>query len=213
MRDPAAVLIRVASLLQRPRGLPVRQAEDRYRAGETLALGLDIALAAAGVKRTQLIAQRVNRVAFGEIWTPPGDLDRWEATILRREGRLPPDESSADLAATGIHQQIAEGTLPTRFPHLLGHARAPWYYVPRSFARPFWLPEPQAQSHAAFGPVDLLSVGSVTALAAELEALADFLPAHGLDAAYFPAPLLEATARSLETGLPIIVTPHLYPEG
>ncbi len=212
MRDPAAVSIQVASLLQRPRGLPARQAEDCYRAGETLALGLDIALAAAGVKRTQLIAQRVNRVAFSEIWTPPGDLDHWETSILRREGLLSPDEAGADLATTRIHQQIAEGTLATRFPHLLGHALAPWYYVPRSFARPFWLPEPQAQSHAA-GPVDLLSVGSVTALAAELEALADFLPAHGLDSAYFPAPLLEATARSLETGLPIIVTPNFYPDG
>ena len=208
MRDPA-VSIRVAALLERPRYLSAQQAEDVYRAGETLALGLDIALAAAGVKRTQLIAQRVNRLAFRESWTPPGDLDRWEAAILRREGLLSHDEGGADLAAAGLHRQIAEGAVATQFPHLLGHAAAPWYYVPRSFTRPLWLPEPQAQSHAG-GPVTLISVGSVNALAAELEVLADFLTAHGLDpATHFPASLLEATAHSLETGLPISVRTEL----
>ncbi|MDQ2809895.1 MAG: hypothetical protein M3Z04_23700 [Chloroflexota bacterium] len=206
MPDPATVSIRVAALLERPRYLSAQQAEDVYRAGETLALGLDIALA-AGVKRTQLIAQRVNRLSFRESWTPPGDLDRWEAAIMHHEGLLSPDESGAARGTVGVQRQIADGTAPTRFPHLLGHAAAPWYYVPRSFARPLWLPEPQAQSHLTTGPVDLISVGSVNALAAELEILADFLTAHGLDpATYFPAALLEATAHSLETGLPIILS-------
>ncbi len=206
MRDPLTISIRVASLLERPRYLPAQQAEDAYRAGETLALGLDMALAAAGLKRIQLIGQAVNRVALADRWTPPGDLARWENALLRREGLLPQDAGGADQSVADLRAAIAAGTLATRFPHLLGHAAAPWYYVPRQFARPLWLPDPQPQSHAG-APVGRISVGSVSALAAELEALDGFLTAHGLDpVAYFPAPLLEATARSLETGLPIILS-------
>jgi len=46
----------------------------------------------------------------------------------------------------------------------------------------------------------------VPALARELEELEPFLAAQGLDPQlWFPAPLLEATAVSLETGLVITV--------
>ncbi|HMA34318.1 MAG TPA: hypothetical protein VKY74_07520 [Chloroflexia bacterium] len=184
MVDPAGgVLIRVASLLRRPRDLPAGPAEDVYRAGEALALGLDMALAAAGIRRTSLIGQRANRVAFAESWTPPGG---WAHFAARLQG--------------------GPGAPPGRFPHLLDHAAPPWYYVPREFAQPLWLPEPQPQSHAGPAPRRTLSVGSVPALARELEELEPFLAAQGLDPQlWFPAPLLEATAVSLETGLVITV--------
>jgi hypothetical protein len=199
MPEPERLLIRVASLLWRPRALPPAQAEDVYRGGEALALGLDMALAAGGVRRTQLIGQRVNRQEFAEEWTPPGDLARGEAALLRRESGGDPDPAQTRTL-------IGEGKWPTRFPHLLGHAGSPWYYVARAFDHPLWVPEPRPQSHTGGGPPRTLSIGSSSALADELEALAAFLSEHGLDLdTYFPAPLLEATAVSLETGLVIIV--------
>ncbi|HUS14346.1 MAG TPA: hypothetical protein VM536_04920 [Chloroflexia bacterium] len=180
----AGVQIRVASLISRPRDIPPEWAEDAYRAGEALALGLDIALAAAGLKRTQLIAQRANRVAFAETWTPPHGWADFETLVRDMD------------AGAG------------RFPHLLDHAHAPWYYVPREFSQPLMLPEPQPQSHAGDLPRRTLSVGSVSALARELEALEPLLIAAGHDPEqYFPAPLLEATAISLETGLVITLEP------
>jgi hypothetical protein len=172
--------IQVRSLLERPRDIPPDWAEDTYRAGETLALGLDIALADAGVKRTQLIAQRVNRIAFAESWPPPGG---WAAFV-------------AAVAALG----------GDRFPHLLAAADPPWYYVPRDFATPLRVPEPQPQTHTGPPSDRVLTVGSVNALARELEALEPLLRAHHHDPdTWFPAPLLEATAVSLETGLVIVV--------
>src|SRR5690242_10033802 len=91
MSRPGGVEIRVSSLLFRPRHLAPARAEDVYRAGETLALGLDIALAASGIKRTSLIAQRPNRVAFSESWAPPGGWDHFELLLLAldADGPLP----------------------------------------------------------------------------------------------------------------------------
>jgi hypothetical protein len=210
MSDPGAVAILVSSLLFRPRHLAPSRAEDVYRAGETLALGLDIALAAAGIKRTSLIAQRPNRVAFSESWAPPGGWGYFEHLLLAldADGPLPAHDAPSDPALDEMRILIAEGKRASRFPHLLGHAAPPWYYVPREFPRPLLLPEPQPQSHAGAGPGRLLSVGSVTALARELEDLEPLLAARGLDPlVWFPAPLLEATAVSLETGLVITMEP------
>lgn len=207
MSEPDGVAISVSSLLFRPRHLAPARAEDVYRAGETLALGLDIALAAAGIKRTSLIAQRPNRVAFSETWTPPGGWDRFELLLLALDAASPrPDpDAPIDPALDQMRILIAEGNRAGRFPHLLGHTAAPWYYVPREFAHPLLLPEPQPQSHGgSAAPGRTLSVGSVPALARELEDLAPLLTARGLDPQiWFPAPLLEATAVSLETGLVI----------
>jgi hypothetical protein len=204
------VAIRVSSLLFRPRHLPPARAEDVYRAGETLALGLDSALAAAGIKRTSLIAQRPNRVAFSESWAPPGGWDRFEQLLLALDAGDPPPDPDApvDPALDEMRILIVEGKRASRFAHLLSHAAAPWYYVPREFAHPLLLPEPQPQSHGSPAPGRLLSVGSVPALARELEDLEPLLAAHGRDPqVWFPAPLLEATAVSLETGLVITMEP------
>ncbi len=213
MSDPGAVAILVSSLLFRPRHLSPARAEDVYRAGETLALGLDIALAAAGVKRTSLIAQRPNRVAFDESWAPPGGWAHFEQLLLALDtgDSLPGPDMPIDPALAEMRILIAEGQRANRFPHLLGHAAAPWYYVPREFPRPLLLPEPQPQSHAGTAPGRLLSVGSVPALARELEDLEPLLVARDLDPqVWFPAPLLEATAVSLETGLVITMEPSAF---
>jgi hypothetical protein len=209
MSDPSGVTVRVSSLLFRPRHLAPARAEDIYRAGEILALGLDIALAAAGIKRTSLIAQRPNRVAFSESWTPPGGWDRFERLLLTLDmgGPLPDPQAPIDPALDQMRILIAEGKRATRFPHLLGHAASPWYYVAREFAHPLRLPEPQPQSHGGAAPGRTLSVGSVPALARELEELEPLLVGRELDPqVWFPAPLLEATAVSLETGLVITIT-------
>jgi hypothetical protein len=203
--EPAA-RIRVSSLLLRPRYLPPAQAEDAYRAGEALALGLDMALAAAGIKRTNLIAQRPNRIPFNERWAPPGGWARFESLLLALDAESAPPAGN-DPAPEQARILIGQGARASRFPQLLGRAAPPWYYVPRDFARPVWTPEPQAQSHAGAAPGRLLSVGSVAALARELEDLEPLLTGAGLDPAeWFPAPLLEATAISLETGLVITLT-------
>jgi hypothetical protein len=201
-----AARIRVSSLLLRPRYLPPAQAEDAYRAGEALALGLDMALAAAGIKRTNLIAQRPNRIPFNERWAPPGGWARFESLLLALDAESAPPAVN-DPAPEQARILIGQGARASRFPQLLGRAAPPWYYVPRDFARPVWTPEPQAQSHAGAAPGRLLSVGSVAALARELEDLEPLLTGAGLDPAeWFPAPLLEATAISLETGLVITLT-------
>src|SRR3954447_16974449 len=134
-----SIRIRVASLLERPREYPAYQAEEVYRASETLALGLDIALSGHGVKRTSLIAQRVNRVAFAETWTPPGGWAHFQCVLLALDaGRSLPDADWIDPKLAQIRVQIGQGAWPARFPHLLGHADPPWYYVPREFPLPFW---------------------------------------------------------------------------
>jgi hypothetical protein len=211
MSEPGSVAIRVSSLLFRPRHLAPARAEDVYRAGETLALGLDIALAAAGIKRNSLIAQRHNRVAFSESWAPPGGWHQFEELLLAldRGGSLPDSDAPADPALDQTRILIMGGTRASRFPHLLGHAASHWYYVPREFPLPLLLPEPQPQSHGG-GPAPgrTLSVGSVPALARELEDLEPLLAERDLDPQiWFPAPLLEATAVSLETGLVITMEP------
>ena len=205
MPDPAApIRIRVASLLQRPRNLPPAPAEEAYRASESLALGLDIALAAHGVKRTSFIAQRPNRLAFEETWAPPGGWAAFE-DLLRALTAGPPPAADRDPAAARV--LIGAPGAPARFVQLLDHGASPWYYVPRAFDPPLWVPAPRPQTAVGPEPERLLSLGSVPALVTELDALEPLLRAQGRDPdVWFPAPLLEATAISLETGLVIALS-------
>ena len=83
---------------------------------------------------------------------------------------LRPDDVRVEVAYSGICGKQLEEISGKRgpdpyIPHLLGHAGSPWYYVPRAFAHPLWVPEPRPQSHSGGGPPRTLSVGSASASA------------------------------------------------